>query len=587
MATDKEVTLTIDGVVTKAPSNATIMEAADAIGINIPRLCYHPHLSIAGACRVCLVEVEGMRNPVASCAYPVADGMKIHTSSTQLRRLRRDVVELILDNHPQDCQTCDRNQNCELQKLSYEMGIRERYFEGERKQLEKDLSSPAVIRDPEKCILCGRCVRVCDEVQGVCNLSQHRRGFHINVAPAHEGNMMNSVCVQCGQCANVCPTAAILEHSATDEVFKALEDPTKHVVVQTAPSIRAAIGEGFGYEPGTPATGKMVSALRLMGFDKVFDTNFGADLTIVEEAHEFLRRLEKNEKLPLITSCSPGWIKFMEHFYPELIPFASTCRSPMTMLSVLIKTYYAEKAQVDPKNIYVVGVMPCTAKKYEARRPEHFAPWGTPYTDAVLTTRELIWMMKSYGIEFKHLGDAYFDNPLGLSTGAADIFGTTGGVMEAALRTAYEKVTGQPLEQLDFTEVRGVEGVKESKVKIGDKTLFVAVSNGLTNAKHVLDKVRSGEKKYHMIEIMACPGGCIGGGGQPYPPAGMHIMDAKLLRMRAKALYSIDAQKQFRKSHENPYIQKLYDRFLGEPNGPKAHELLHTHYEPKFPKGVR
>lgn len=584
---NKEITITIDGIVTKVPEGITIMEAADSLGINIPRLCHHPHLSILGACRVCLVEVEGMRNPVASCAFPVSEGMKIKTSSALLRRLRRDVVELILDNHPQDCQTCERNGNCELQKLSYELGIRERLFEGERKRFEKDLSSPAVIRDPEKCILCGRCVRVCDEVQGVCNLSQHGRGFHIHVAPAHDGDMMHSVCVQCGQCANVCPTAAILEHNNTEEVFRALQDPNLHVVVQTAPSIRAAIGEGFGYEPGTPVTGKMVSALRLMGFDKIFDTNFGADLTIVEEAHEFVRRLEDKERLPLITSCSPGWIKFMEHFYPELIPYASTCRSPMSMLSVLIKTYYAEKESLDPRSIYVVAVMPCTAKKYEARRPEHYAPWGAPWTDAVLTTREIIWMMKSLGIEFRHLGDAYFDTPLGMSTGAADIFGTTGGVMEAALRTAYETITGQPCTQLDFLEVRGVEGVKESAVEIGPHKLRVAVANGLQNAKRLLDQIASGKTTYHMVEIMACPGGCIGGGGQPYPPPGMHIMDAKLLRMRAKALYSIDAQKQFRKSHENPYIRKLYERYLGEPNSPKAHELLHTHYQPREPRGVR
>ena len=585
--TENEVTLSIDGIVTKSPAGSTIMDAADAVGIKIPRLCYHPHLSILGACRVCLVEVEGQRNPVASCAYPVADGMKIRTSSNQLRRLRRDVVELILDSHPKDCQTCERNGNCELQKLSYDLGIRERLFEGERKQPPKDLSSPAVIRDPEKCILCGRCVRVCNEVQGVYNLSQHRRGFQICVAPAHEGDMLNSVCVQCGQCANVCPTAAIIEHSATDAVFKAIEDPAKHVVVQTAPSIRAAIGEGFGFEPGTPATGKMISALRTLGFDRVFDTNFGADLTIVEEAHEFIRRLKSNDRLPLITSCSPGWIKFMEHFYPELIPHASTCRSPMTMLSVLLKTYYAEKQGLDPKNIYVVGVMPCTAKKYEAQRPEHADASGVPYTDAVLTTRELIWMMKTFGIEFKHLHDGDFDNPLGFSSGAADIFGTTGGVMEAALRTAYETVTGQPCENLDFVEVRGVEGVKESRVKIGDQTLNVAVSNGLQNAKRLFDRVLKGDKKYHMIEVMACPGGCIGGGGQPYPPPGLHIMDAKLLRMRAKALYAIDHHKQIRKSHENPYIQQLYKNYLGEPNSPRAHELLHTHYEAKLPRGTR
>ncbi len=587
MAEKKQISLTIDDVVVKVPEGSTIMDAADSIGVAIPRLCYHPHLSILGACRVCLVEVEGMRNPVASCAYPAEAGMKVRTSSTLLRRLRRDVVELILDNHPQECQTCERNTNCELQKLSFELGIRDRLFQGERKRYKKDLSSPAVTRDLEKCILCGRCVRVCEEVQGVTNLSQHRRGFHIEVSPAHQGNMMNSVCVQCGQCANVCPTAAIVEHNDSEAVFAALADPAKHVVVQTAPSIRAAIGEGFGYEPGTPATGRMVTALRLMGFDKVFDTNFGADLTIVEEAYEFMRRLQNNDRLPLLTSCSPGWIKFMEHFYPELIPHASTCRSPMMMLSVLLKTYYAEKAGIDPKNVFVVAIMPCTAKKFEAKRPEHFTPYGVPYTDAVLTTRELIWMMKCYGMDFRHLQDGEFDNPLGVSTGAADLFGTTGGVMEAALRTAYEKLTGKPCEKLDFVEVRGVEGVKESAVKIDGKVINVAVSNGLQNAKNLLDRVVRREKEYHLIEVMACTGGCIGGGGQPYPPPGMHIMDASLLKMRAKALYTIDSQKKLRKSHENPYILKLYEEYLGEPNGHKAHELLHTHYEPKFPRGIR
>ena len=494
MAEKKQISLTIDDVAIKVPEGSTIMDAADTIGIAIPRLCYHPHLSILGACRVCLVEVEGLRNPVASCAYPAEEGMKVKTSSTLLRRLRRDVVELILDNHPQDCQACERNTNCELQKLSFELGIRHRIFQGERKRYKKDLSSPAVSRDLEKCILCGRCVRVCAEVQGVYNLSQHRRGFNILVGPAHEGNMLNSVCVQCGQCANVCPTAAIVEHNDTEAVFSALADPNKHVVVQTAPSIRAAIGEGFGYEPGTPATGRMVTALRLMGFEKVFDTNFGADLTIVEEAHEFMRRLQNNDRLPLLTSCSPGWIKFLEHFYPELIPYASTCRSPMTMLSVLLKTVYAEKSGLDPKNIYVVAVMPCTAKKFEAKRPEHYTPFGAPYTDAVVTTRELIWMMKCYGMDFRHLQDNEFDNPLGVSTGAADIFGTTGGVMEAALRTAYEKITGKSCENLNFFEVRGVEGVKESAVTIDGKIINVAVSNGLQNAKNLLDKVARREK---------------------------------------------------------------------------------------------
>ncbi|NUM36094.1 MAG: iron hydrogenase small subunit [Candidatus Brocadiae bacterium] len=582
-----EVTLTIDGIKTTVKPGTTVLQAADSIGIHIPRLCYHPHLSIPGACRVCLVEIQGVPKPVTSCNYAVQEGMKVSTHSAKLRQLRRDIVELILNNHPQDCQTCERNSHCELQKLAYELGVRERLFHvKERNRHPKDLSSFAVIRNPEKCIFCGRCVRVCDEIQGVSNLSQHHRGTNMVVAPAYEKDMQDSVCVHCGQCANVCPTAALLEHSYTDDVFRILMDPKKHVVVQTAPSIRAAIGEGFGYPIGTPVTGKMVTALRLMGFAKVFDTNFAADLTIIEEATEFLHRLEKNEKLPLITSCSPGWINFMEHFYPELIPYASTCKSPMSMLSSLLKTYYAKKAGIDPKDIYVVGIMPCTAKKYEAKRAEHTAPEGYPYTDAVLTTREIIWMMKSYGIDFKHLPEGDFDSPLGESSGAADIFGTTGGVMEAALRTAYEKLTGNICENLDFHQVRGVEGAKEAELQINGKTISIAVANGLNNAKKVLNKLKSGEKQYHLIEIMACPGGCISGGGQPYPPEGMHILDPELTQQRAKALYAIDSNKKIRKSHENESILKLYEEFLGTPNGHKAHELLHTHYNAKLPKGI-
>jgi len=586
MSATETVTLWIDGIKTQAEPGSTVMAAADAIGIRIPRLCYHPDLSRLGACRVCLVEVEGMRNPVASCAYPVVEDMKVKTHTSLLRRLRRDIVELILDNHPKDCQTCERDGSCELQRLAYETGIRERLYEGERKQIPKDSSSPAVMTDPEKCILCGRCVRVCSEVQGVHNLSQHGRGFTIDITPAHGGDMLNSVCVQCGQCANVCPTAAIVEQNHTDEVFRALEDPNMHVIVQAAPSIRAALGEGFGYEPGTPVTGKMVTALRHMGFDKVFDTNFGADLTIIEEAHEFLSRLESGKKLPLITSCSPGWVKFMEHFYPDMIPLASSCRSPMSMLSVLLKTYYAEKMNLNPEQIYSVGVMPCTAKKYEAQRPEHRDASGVQYTDAVVTTREIIWMMKCFGVNFTELPDGEFDMPLGMSSGAGDIFGTTGGVMEAALRTACEKVTGRECECIDFKQVRGVEGVKEAELDLDGTKLRVGVANGLNNARILLDKARANPGYFHMIEIMACPGGCIGGGGQPYPPAGVDILDKNLLRQRAKALYTIDSEKKLRKSHDNPFIQKLYDEYLGEPNGKKSHELLHTNYKSKLPRGV-
>ncbi len=587
MTPETNVTLWIDDIKTTVKKGTRLIDVADNIGIKIPRLCYHPDLSQLGACRVCLVEVEGQKNPVASCSTVAVEGMKVTTNSPLLRRLRRDIVELILDNHPKDCQTCERNGNCELQELAYDTGVRTRYFEGERKILKKDSSSPAVIRAPEKCIHCGRCVRVCAEVQNVYNLSQQYRGFNTVVAPAYEGDMLDSVCIQCGQCINVCPTAAFVEHNHTEEVFEALFSKNKHVVVQTAPSIRATIGEGFGYKPGTPnLTGKMVTALRMMGFDKVFDTDFAADLTIIEEAHEFIKRLTKGENLPLITSCSPGWVNYLERFYPEFIANASTCRSPMSMLSALIKTYYAEKAGIDPRDIYVVAIMPCTAKKFEARRPEHYTEYGVPYTDAVLTTRELIWMMKSAGIEMQELKDGDFDSPLGLASGAGDIFGTTGGVMEAALRTAYEKVTGEELHDVEFTQVRAVEGLREATIEIKDKKINVGVANGLHNAKVLLDRVKSKEKEYHMIEIMACPGGCIGGGGQPYPPEGTYVLDKNLTKKRAEALYTIDKGKTLRKSHDNPDIIKLYEEFLGEPLGKMSHKLLHTHYSPKLPKGI-
>ena len=587
MTPTEKIRLTINGVQAAVAPGTTIMEAADSIGIRIPRLCYHPALSILGACRVCVVEREGARNLLAACSHPAEEGMQVRTNSPLLRRVRRDVIELILDNHPKDCQICSRNMNCELQNLAYELGVRSRLFEGERKRYPKDESSPAVIRDPEKCILCGRCVRICAEVQGVCNLSQQYRGFKISVGPAHDQAMNDSVCVHCGQCAAVCPTAAILEHNATDAVFEALNDPSKHVVIQTAPAIRATLGEGFGFAPGTPTTGKMVQALRLMGFARVFDTNVGADLTVIEEAHEFMHRLQTGERLPLLTSCSPGWINFMEHFYPELIPYASTCRSPMSMVSVLLKTYYAEKQGLDPKSVFVVAVMPCTAKKYEAARAEHRTPWGAPYTDAVMTTRELIWTIKTLGIKFETLPDADFDSPLGVSSGAADIFGTTGGVMEAALRTAYEKITGRECPHIDFTQVRQVEGARETELEIGGQTIRVGVANGLNNAKKLLNGVLSGEKTFHIIELMACPGGCIGGGGQPYPPPGMHLLNPELLALRAKALYSIDRGKTLRAAHNNPAIQQVYKDFLGAPNGLKARQLLHTNYEPKLPRGIR
>ncbi|HEX2957087.1 MAG TPA: NADH-dependent [FeFe] hydrogenase, group A6 [Chitinispirillaceae bacterium] len=567
----------------------TIMQAAASIGIHIPHLCYHPWLSTHGSCRVCIVDVKDMGHYMPACSVPVWEGMSVQTNSPQIRQARRDIVELLIDNHPKDCQTCERDGRCELQNLAYSMGVRERLFEGERKRRTIDNRSVSVVRDPEKCVLCGRCVRVCAEIQGVYNLSQHYRGFLTISTPANERGMDESVCIQCGQCSNVCPTAAYIEKSYVNEVFAALGDQSKHVIVQTAPSIRAAIGEGFGMKTGIPATGKMVSALHLLGFKKVFDTDLGADMTVIEESQELIHRLNNNGPFPLFTSCSPGWINFLEKFYPSLIPYASTCRSPMMMLSVLSKTYYAKIAGIDPKDIFMVAVMPCTAKKFEAARPDHIGPNKIPWTDAVLTTREIIWMIKSYGIDFKNLSDNNFDEPLGTASGAGDIFGITGGVMEAALRTAVEKLTGKAQQRLEFTEVRTVEGVQRASVNLDGRALNVAVANGLSNAKKIFSEIEAGTSEYHMVEIMACPGGCSGGGGQPYvlDDAGATILDMDMLWKRGNALYSIDKSKEIRRSHENPLVKKLYSDFLGEAGGKLSHELLHTHYHARLPRGIR
>jgi iron-only hydrogenase group A len=579
------IRLTIDGRPVEVEAGTTVMEAAEKTGIHIPRLCYHPKLSVEGACRICIVEVKGMRTWPVSCATKVSEGMEVTTASPAIRQARRDIVELLLDNHPMDCQTCERDANCELQNLAYQLGVRDRQFAGERKCFPTEDSSFSVVRNSEKCILCQRCVRVCAEVQGVHNLSQHWRGAGTVVTPAFEANMIDSVCINCGQCINVCPTAAWIEKSWTDEVWEALHDPAKHVVAHIAPAIRAAIGEGFGLPPGTPAAGKTAAALKLLGFDKVFDTNFTADVTIVEESHEFLDRVKNGGVLPLITSCSPGWVKFIEHFYPDLLPNMSSCKSPMSMHSAIIKSYYAEQAKIDPANIYVVSIMPCTAKKFESRRPEFMNAKGRPDTDAVLTTRELVWMIKAFGIDFVNLPDEDFDNPLGYSTGAADIFGATGGVLEAALRTAAEILTGAPLPSIDFTQVRGVVGLKEAELEVAGIQLHIAIANGLQNARELLARVRAGEK-FDIIEIMACPGGCIGGGGQPYPPKGGYTIDFDLYKKRAEALYAIDSGKEMRSSHKNPYVLELYKNYLGEIGGHRAHELLHTHYHARTPRGI-
>ena len=582
---NSKISITINNQEYKVDPGQTIMQAADKCGYRIPRLCYHPKLSIEGACRVCIVQVEGIRNYVASCAYPVANGMKIYTNTRELRQARRDIVELLLDNHPLDCHTCDRDGNCELQRLAYSMGLRQRHFEGERKQYEKDLSSTSVIRDPDKCILCGRCVRMCSEIQGVHCLTQAHRGFNTVVMPAYNQPFAESVCTACGQCINVCPTASFIEKNYTQELFEKLNDPNLITVAQVAPSVRAAIGEAFGLPPGRNMEGQIVAALRHMGFNYIFDTQFSADLTIMEEASEFLERVQSKGPLPLITSCSSAWMKYMEQFYPDLIENISTAKSPMSMASAMIKTYFAEKIKADPKRILSVAFMCCTAKKYEAARPE-LNVRGMRATDIVITTRELAWMVKSSGIDFVNIKPEKFDEPLGLSSGAGAIFGVTGGVMEAAIRTAYELYTGETLIDIELTDIRGFKGVKEAKVMLDGQELRLAVAHGLGNAHQALEMVRADRSRFHFVEVMGCPGGCIGGGGQPYPLVNSLPLDEESLKLRAQALYGLDREKTIRRSHENPDVQRLYKEFLGRPLSEKSHELLHTHYKPHLPKGI-
>jgi len=580
-----KITITINDQQYKVDPGQTVMQAADKCGYRIPRLCYHPKLSIEGACRVCIVQIEGVRNYVASCAYPVADGMKVYTNTKELRRARRDIVELLLDNHPMDCHTCDRDGNCELQRLAYSMGIRQRHFEGERKHYEMDLSSTSVVRDPDKCILCGRCVRMCSEIQGVHCLTQAHRGFNTVVMPAYNLPFAETVCTTCGQCINVCPTASFVEKNYTQDLFEKLNDPDLITVAQVAPSVRAAIGEGFGLPPGRNMEGQIAATLRHMGFDYVFDTQFSADLTIMEEASEFLERIQSKGPLPLITSCSSAWMKYMEQFYPDLIENISTAKSPMSMASAMIKTYFAEKIKVDPKKILSVAFMCCTAKKYEAARPE-LDVRGMRATDIVITTRELAWMAKSAGIDFVNIKPEKFDEPLGLSSGAGAIFGVTGGVMEAAIRTAYELYTGETLIDIELNDIRGFKGIKEAKVLLDGQELRLAVAHGLGNAHEVLEMVRKDRSRFHFVEVMGCPGGCIGGGGQPYATANSIPLDEECLRLRAQALYGLDREKTIRRSHENPDVQRLYKDFLGRPLSEKSHELLHTHYRAHLPKGI-
>lgn len=572
------ISLTIDGLPVDVPEGTTILEAAGIMGIRIPTLCADTQLHhTPGACRVCLVEVEGGRSLVASCVFPVQQGMKVRTNSSRVRDTRKQVIEFLLSDHPEECTTCIKGGACELQKAAAEIGVRQvRFSRTNYSDRVLDQSSPALVRDPAKCINCHRCITVCSGVQGVYLLTPEGRGFMSKVVPAMNASLAEAACTYCGQCAVVCPTAAIVERDDGDRVWAALEDPRKHVVVQEAPAIRAQLGEEFGLPAGSLVTGKMIAALRRLGFDRVFDTNFAADLTIIEEGHEFLHRVKTGGVLPMMTSCSPGWIKFMEHFYPDLLPNLSTCKSPQQMFGALAKTYYARSARLDPANIFVVSIMPCTAKKYEASR-EEMSSSGYRDVDAVLTTRELARMIRQIGLDFTELRDEVFDAPMGEYTGAGTIFGATGGVMEAAIRSVYAIVTGNDLPSLDVVSVRGLEGVKEASLEVGELGVVrVAVAHGLGHARQLMEAVREGKVDYHFIEIMSCPGGCVGGGGQPLPAS-----DEKR-SLRAGALYQDDRRVQkYRQSHENPSVRKLYQTFLEEPLGEKSHQLLHTHYTPK------
>lgn len=566
------ITLTINGQTVQAPKNATILEAARSAGIHIPTLCYHPELATEGACRLCVVEASGARTLVASCVYPVAEGMVVKTNTDKVRAARRMVVELLLANHPKDCLACQKSGDCELQNIAADLGLRKIRFEGgARKAHTIDASNPCLVRDQEKCILCGRCIRVCRDVQGMSVYSFAERGFDTIVSTAFEQDLGKVECSYCGQCASVCPTGAIIERDDTEKVWSAINDPDKIVIVQTAPAVRVALGEELGMEPGSVVTGKMVAALRNLGFDKIFDTNFSADLTIMEEGHEFLHRLTNGGVLPMITSCSPGWVNMIELKYPELLPHLSSAKSPQQMFGAIAKTYYAEKAGIDPSKIICVSVMPCTAKKAEAARPEMNAS-GYRDVDIVITTRELGRMIREAGLDFKHLPEDSYDSPLGAGTGAAVIFGTTGGVMEAALRTVADVLTGEDLKAVDYNDVRGMEQTREAELTVAGNTVKIAVVHTLASAKKMLDRVRAGEADYQFIEVMACPGGCIGGGGQPIP------VNAEIRKARRDGLFDCDSANELRKSHENPEIKELYNTWLGKPLGEKAHSILHTHY---------
>jgi NADH-quinone oxidoreductase subunit G/NADP-reducing hydrogenase subunit HndD len=587
------INLTINNKQIQTEDGTTIFEAAKQNNILIPHFCYFENVHQIGACRICVVEVKGAKTLMASCVTEVKEGMVVYTNSEKVRRVRKVLYELMLSDHPKNCLGCLRNQNCELQDLGTLIQVDEFKYEGVKSKELIDSSSPSIIRDSSKCILCRRCVTVCNEIQAVGLMNPHHRGFATFIGPTEDEMLGESICTNCGQCVLVCPVGALKENDSTQMVWKALLDKSKTVIVQTAPAVRAALGEKFGYEPGTLVTGKMTASLREMGFDYVFDTNFAADLTIMEEGTEFIHRVRtamtspgNGARLPMITSCSPGWIKFLEHQFPEQIPNLSSCKSPHMMLGALTKSYFAKKMNIDPKNIYMVSVMPCTAKKFEITRPEMIND-GFPNVDAVITTRELARMIQDAGIDFRNLTGSAFDSPLGESTGAADIFGTTGGVMEAALRTVYEVITGRelPAESLHIKPLVGLKRIKAAEIKIEKPlieysflegiTIKVAVTSGLKGAAELLEQIKRGESPYHFIEVMGCPGGCISGGGQPRP-----VNDAIRMK-RLQAIYQEDEGKLHRKSHENQDVLKLYKEFLGQPLGHNSHEYLHTTYIPR------
>ncbi len=570
------VNLKINGIDVSAPEGSTVLEAARQAGIDIPTLCYLKDVSQTGSCRMCVVEIKGARALQAACVYPVSEGIEVLTHSARVKRARKTTLELILSNHERKCLTCTRNQNCELQALCDELGVSDIAYEGVRNEYKIDDLSPSIVRDNNKCVLCRRCVSACKDVQTVAVIDTMERGFATKVGCAFDAPLAETACVNCGQCIAACPVGALYEKDGTAAVWEAIEDDDKYVVVQTAPAVRAALGEEFGLPMGTPVTGKMAAALKRMGFDKVFDTDTGADVTIMEEGTELLDRLQNGGKLPLITSCSPGWIKFCEHNFPDFLDNLSSCKSPHQMFGALLKTYYAKKEGIDPKKMFVVSVMPCTAKKFESARDE-MEHGGLHDVDAVITTRELAKMIKESGIQFTRLADEDFDNPFSEASGAGVIFGATGGVTEAALRTVYEIVEKKPLDKVEFEAVRGTDGIKEATVTLGGKDVRVAIAHGLGNARALLEAIRNGEKSYEFVEIMACPGGCVTGGGQPICHSKTY-MDVDVKAERAKALYSEDARLSIRKSHENPDIKKLYEEFLEKPGSHIAHELLHTHY---------